>query len=135
MAKHARARSPRNHGRPGRCATVFRGGTLAVTIALCLAGSVKLFASASAASGGGHVASIGRARHARLIPPTAPHPRQGAGPLVTPVGDSGMLASAPALQQALPGIYTPATGGRQLGTGFPVLPAPQARGRPRPPLV
>src|SRR5260221_9013435 len=118
MAKHARARSPRNHGRPGRCATVFRGGTLAVTIALCLAGSVKLFASASAASEGGHVASIGRSRHARLIPPTAPLPRKVAGQLVTAVGGSGMLAATPALQQTPPRIYIHAVVGPQIITGL-----------------
>jgi len=135
MAKHARARDPRNHGRPGRCATVFRGGTLAVTIALCLAGSVKLFASASAASGGGHVASIGRSRHARLIPPTARHPHKVAGQLVTAVGDSVMLASTPALQQALPGIYIDAVVGRQFSTGLQVIADLKARGLLRPIVV
>jgi len=135
MAKHARARDPRNHGRPGRCATVFRGGALAVTIALCLAGSLKLFASASTASGGGHVAAIGRSRHARLVPPTGRHRHNVDGRLVTAVGDSIMLASTPALQQALPGIYIDAVVGRQFSTGLQVIADLKARGLLRPIVV
>ena len=135
MAKHARARDPRNHDRPGRRATVFRGASLAVTIALCLAGSFKLFASASTASGGGHVASIGRSQRAKLIPPTGRRPHNVAGQSVTAVGDSIMVASTPALQQTLPGIYIDAVVGRQFSTGLQVIADLKTRGLLRPIVV
>jgi hypothetical protein len=109
---------------------------LAVTIALCLAGSFKLFASASTASGGGHVASIGRSRHAKLIPPVGRQRRRPlAGQSVTAVGDSIMVASTPALQQALPGIYIDAVVGRQFSTGLQVVADLRARGLLRPIVV
>jgi hypothetical protein len=47
---------------------------------------------------------------------------------VTAVGDSIMLASTPALQQALPGIYIDAVVGRQFSTGLQVIADLKARG-------
>jgi len=133
-----------------------------VTIALCLAGSFKLFAST--ASGGGHVASIGRSRHAKLIWPIGGHSlkrlhrrharsagtaarssgttaspspgaQQVAGQSVTAVGDSVMVTSTPALEQALPGIYIDAVVGRQFSTGLQVIADLKARGLLRPIVV
>ena len=138
MAKHRKSLDARNHGRPGRRAAVFRGGALAITIALCLAGSVKLFASASTAFGRGHVASIGRSGDAKLILPAGRQPqqlRQVAGQSVTAVGDSIMVASTPALQRALPGIYIDAVVGRQFSTGLQVIADLKARGLLRPIVV
>jgi len=135
MAKHSKPLDARIHGRPGRRAAVFRGGALAITIALWLAGSVKLFASASTAAGGGHVASLGRSGEAKLIPPAGRRPRQVAGQSVTAVGDSIMVASTPALQRALPGIYVDAVVGRQFSTGLQVIADLKARGLLRPIVV
>jgi hypothetical protein len=162
MAKHRRPRDARTHSRPQRRVAIFRGGTLAVAIALCLAGSVKLFASASSAADGAHASSLSGSRHATLVPPKvasrhrqsgqspsaqpraitpAPtatpsaSPRQVSGQSVTAVGDSVMVASTPALQQALPGIYIDAMVGRQFSTGLQVIADLKARGLLRPIVV
>src|SRR5262249_26453602 len=100
MAKHSKPLDARIHDRPGRRAAVSRGGPWAITIAPGLAGSARLFASASPAAGGGPVASLGGSGEAKLIPPAGRRPRQVAGQSVTAVGDSIMVASTPALQRA-----------------------------------
>ncbi len=165
MAKHRRPRDPRTPSRPRRRAAVIRGSTLAVTIALCLAGSLKLFASASTVTDRAHAASLGGARHAKLIPPPvrrhlhkrlhrratrsapaarasasqaatpSPSAQQVSGQSVTAVGDSVMVASTPALQTALPGIYIDAMVGRQFSTGLQVIADLKARGLLRPIVV
>jgi hypothetical protein len=165
MAKHRRPRDPRAPGRPRRRAAVLRGGALAVTIALCLAGSLKLFASASTVSDGAHTASLRGSQHAKLIPPPvrrhlhkrthrrvtgpapavassppqaatpAPSAQQVSGQSVTAVGDSVMVASTPALQAALPGIYIDAMVGRQFSTGLQIIASLKAQGLLRPIVV
>jgi len=136
---------------------------MAVAIGLCLAGSLQLFASASASLGGAHAASLGGSRHAKLAAPRPAHrashranppseraPRSPnpsgspspalatqhvSGRSVTAVGDSVMVASTPALQQALPGIYIDAMVGRQFSTGLQVIADLKARGLLRPIVV
>ena len=54
---------------------------------------------------------------------------------MTAVGDSVMVASTPALQQALPGIYIDAMVGRQFSTGLQVIADLKARGLLRPIVV
>jgi hypothetical protein len=133
---------------------------LAITITLCLAGSFRLFASASDEAGGAHAASLGGSRHAKLIAPShrvsrgsrsavpgargaAPIPASSpslspppvSGQSVTAVGDSVLVASTPALQQALPGIYIDAMVGRQFSTGLQVIADLKARGLLRPIVV
>jgi hypothetical protein len=98
-----------------------------VTVALCVAGSVRLFASASTMARGAHASSLHGSRHAKLVPPPATV-RHVAGQLVTAVGDSTMVASTPALQTALPGIYIDAEVGRQFGTGLAVIADLKAKG-------
>lgn len=165
MAKHRRPRDPRIDNRPRRRAAIIRGSTLAVTIALCLAGSLKLFASASTLTDGAHAASLRGSRHAKLLPPSvrrrlhplshshasnsaaagsassspAVTPSAGSQPVsgqsVTAVGDSIMVASTPALQAALPGIYIDAVVGRQFSTGLQVIANLKAQGQLRPIVV
>ncbi len=165
MAKHRKPRDARTSSRRRRRAAAIRGGVLAVTITLCLAGSFRLFASASdAADGGAHAASLGGSRHAKLTAPRyRPAPRSAAprtpdatpgapsppspssspspsaprviGRSVTAVGDSVMVASTPALQQALPGIYIDAEVGRQFSTGLQVIADLKAKGLLRPIVV
>ncbi len=165
MAKHRRPRDPQTRSRPRRRAAVFRGGTLAVTIALCLAGSLKLFASASTVTDGSHAASLRGSRHAKLVPPPvrrhlhnrthrratrsapaaasspapaatpSPSAQQVSGQSITAVGDSVMVASTPALQAALPGIYIDAMVGRQFSTGLQVIASLKAQGLLRPIVV
>jgi peptidoglycan/LPS O-acetylase OafA/YrhL len=76
------------------------------------------------------------------IPPLTPHPAvDGAaaaaqpavtGPMVTAIGDSVMLASAQALQTALPGIYINAVVSRQMSAGVQVVRRLAASGKLRP---
>lgn len=68
-------------------------------------------------------------------PTPSPSSRPVAGTSVTAVGDSVMLASAPSLERALPGIYIDAVVGRQFYTGLQVLAALKARGLLRPVVV
>ena len=162
MAKHRRPRDPRTDNRPRRRAAIIRSSTLAVTIALCLAGSLKLFASASTMTDGVHAASLRGSRHAKLIPSVRRHrlshphasisaaagsgssssavtpsakAQQVSGQSVTAVGDSIMVASAPALQATLPGIYIDAVVGRQFSTGLQVIADLKAQGQLRPIVV
>jgi hypothetical protein len=53
--------------------------------------------------------------------PAAAPARQVSGRSVTAIGDSVMVASTPALEQDLPGIYVNAVVGRQFATGLQVL--------------
>jgi len=157
MAKHRKAVAAQADDPSRRRAAATRGGVLAVAVAICMAGSFELFASASAALGGSHAASLGGSRHARLIapprgyraprrtgpsahaasssPPTpglpgapARVPRRVGGSSVTAVGDSVMVASTPAMQKALPGIYIDAMVGRQFSAGLQVIAGLKARG-------
>ncbi len=57
------------------------------------------------------------------------------GQSITAVGDSVMVASTPALQQALPGIYIDAMVGRQFSTGLQVIASLKAQGLLRPIVV
>jgi hypothetical protein len=57
------------------------------------------------------------------------------GQSITAVGDSIMVASSPALQTALPGIYIDAEVGRQFGTGLTVIADLKAKGLLRPIVV
>jgi lysophospholipase L1-like esterase len=59
-------------------------------------------------------------------PSTTGH--QVAGSSVTAIGDSVMVASTPALDQALPGIYIDAMVGRQFSTGLYVLASLKSEG-------
>ena len=61
--------------------------------------------------------------------------RQVSGGEVTAVGDSVMVASTPALDQALPGIEINAMVGRQFSTGLQVIAALKASGELRPIVV
>ncbi len=144
-------------------------GALAVLVALCLAGSFRLFVTASSAAGGPAALNgagnarlpdpgqwrhpavrVKQARHAgmqaRSASPATPVPTPSApatpaapvkvsGQSVTAVGDSVMVASTPALQQALPGIYIDAMVGRQFSTGLQVIAGLKARGLLRPIVV
>jgi hypothetical protein len=68
-----------------------------------------------------------RAGATRPTPSAAP-PSRVAGSSVTAVGDSVLVASTPALEQALPGIYIDAQVGRQFYTGLQVIAALRDRG-------
>ncbi len=69
-------------------------------------------------------------------PPSASAtPAVVSGRSVTAVGDSVMVASTPALQQALPGIYIDAMVGRQFSTGLQVIADLKAQGLLRPVVV
>jgi hypothetical protein len=57
------------------------------------------------------------------------------GQSVTAVGDSVMVASTPALQAVLPGIYIDAMVGRQFSTGLQVIASLKAQGLLRPVVV
>ncbi|MGN6792276.1 MAG: SGNH/GDSL hydrolase family protein [Streptosporangiaceae bacterium] len=135
MAKHRRSPDQQTPARPRRRTIIIGGSTLAVTLALCLAGSLKLFASASTVADSAHGASLRGSRHARLIPPPTAGAKQASGGSVTAVGDSIMVASTPALQAALPGIYIDAAVGRQFSTGLQVIADLKAQGMLRPIVV
>jgi peptidoglycan/LPS O-acetylase OafA/YrhL len=79
-------------------------------------------AGARRPAGGGAKGAAGRAR-------------RHAGTLVTAVGDSVMLAAAPELHAALPGIYIDATISRQMNTGLNVVRDLARGGRLRPIVV
>jgi hypothetical protein len=72
----------------------------------------------------------------RTVPRHAdPAPVRVSGRSVTAIGDSVLVASTPALQQALPGIAINAMVGRQFSTGLQVLADIKAQGELRPILV
>jgi lysophospholipase L1-like esterase len=120
---------------------------VATGIGACALGSVWLFTSATGASGNVRAASLGGASHAKLGSPAprrtetrpgSPEPSAGAtvsGHTVTAVGDSVMVASTPALDRALPGIFINAMVGRQFATGLQVIAALKASGQLRPIVV
>ncbi len=83
-------------------------------------------------TGGAHAASLRGSQHAKLVPPPVRHV---SGESVTAVGDSIMVASTPALQTALPGIYIDAEVGRQFATGLAVIADLKAKGLLRPIVV
>jgi hypothetical protein len=64
-----------------------------------------------------------------------PAPVRVSGRSVTAIGDSVLVASTPALQQALPGIAINAMVGRQFSTGLQVLADIKAHGELRPIVV
>lgn len=132
---------------------------VAAALVICMAGSIKLFSSASSAADNAHAASLHGAKGARLHPPggarrhhhgLARSPSHSATPTpspsrtvrkhisgseVTAVGDSVMVASTPALDQALPGIEINAQVGRQFSTGLQVIESLKAAGQLRPIVV
>src|SRR5262252_7528129 len=95
MAKHRKAVAAQADGPSRRRAAAVRGCVLAVAVAICMAGSFELFASASAALGGSHAASLGGSLHARLIAP----PRR--------TGPSAHAASSSARAPGLPSAPAP----------------------------
>jgi peptidoglycan/LPS O-acetylase OafA/YrhL len=79
-------------------------------------------------------ASAARSKPARSAPPLTVCPREQArvsGGQVTAVGDSVMLASATALEAAMPGIYIDAKIDRQMQTGLTLIRSLAAAGRLR----
>jgi peptidoglycan/LPS O-acetylase OafA/YrhL len=89
--------------------------------------------SAPAASPAPSASSAAGRAPARATPPAACHrgqPRVSGGQ-VTAVGDSVMLASAAALEAALPGAYIDAKIDRQMATGLAVIRSLAAAGRLR----
>ena len=122
--------------------------TAALTVA-CTAGYGVLHPPAAASSGlqrqiskGAKVSAATRARSSAGTPaapasPRTPSPAPAAAPprvhgrQVTAVGDSVMLAAAPELQAALPGIYIDAQVSRQFGTGVGIVRQLAADGRLR----
>ncbi len=115
-----------------------------------MVGSFKLFSSATSAADN-TPASLRGARHAGLRPvsigvaskpspspsgsPSPAAPKRVSGSEVTAVGDSVMVASTPALDQALPGIEINAMVGRQFYTGLQVIASLKASGELRPIVV
>jgi peptidoglycan/LPS O-acetylase OafA/YrhL len=65
----------------------------------------------------------------------APHPARVSGSTVFAIGDSVMLAAAPQLQAALPGISIDAKVSRQVSTGLSIVQQLAASGALRPVLV
>src|SRR6266487_4228299 len=156
MAKHRQQRSARSLWRPGAAGLTVRGGALAVIAGACVVAGV--FSYTAATNFGARADIAGAARSARPSPvagrspdgstsmarahparrPVTASPASPASPgsswhavpgsAVTAVGDSVLVASTPALQQALPGIYIDAQVGRQFYTGLSVIAALKARG-------
>jgi hypothetical protein len=112
-----------------------RSGLLLVTLAILAVIAARLMstgtglgASAEPRAGGhGDPVKITGARpqgirHRGHRPAPVPRPPvQVTGQSVTAIGDSVMVASTPALEQDLPGIYINAVVGRQFATGLQVL--------------
>jgi hypothetical protein len=90
-----------------------------------------------------HWRAAGRARpapgqapgHGRAAGPSGPWSRTVPGRQVTAIGDSVMLASAAALQKALPGIYIDAQVSRQMSAGLAEVQSLAANGLLRPVVV
>jgi len=74
-------------------------------------------------------------RHGRATGPGGPGSRRVPGRQVTAIGDSVMLASAAALQKALPGIYIDAQESRQMSAGLAEVQSLAANGLLRPVVV
>ncbi|MFD5224610.1 acyltransferase family protein [Microbacterium sp. NPDC058342] len=72
---------------------------------------------------------------ARQKPRPAPTPEAVVGDEITAVGDSVMLASAPALYEKFPGIYVDAAVSRSIWAGPDIVDALEAAGRLRPHVV
>lgn len=68
-------------------------------------------------------------------PSPAPPPPVIHGSSVTAIGDSVLVASTPALEHALPGIYINAAVSRQFSVGLQVLAALKAEGALRPVVI
>jgi peptidoglycan/LPS O-acetylase OafA/YrhL len=77
--------------------------------------------------------AVGRAQATPTPPPAAcrPAPPRVSGSQVTAVGDSVLLASAAALEAALPGVYIDAKVDRQMPTGLTLVRSLAAAGRLR----
>jgi len=159
MPKHRRTRTARASGRSRRRTVALRGGALVGALALCAFTGAKLLYSAAgtgahaAAINGSHaplttMTTVSHALRDRSPVPTvtsaAPTPQPAAttpslrpisGRSVTAVGDSVMVASTPALEQALPGIEINAMVGRQFSTGLQVIAMLKASGQLRPIVV
>lgn len=111
-----------------------RSAALALLAMLFVAGSSRILAGAS--TGAGDAASLHGADPARRQqPPAVRLTPVISGPSVTAVGDSVMVASTPALQQALPGIYIDAMVGRQFNAALPLIASLKADGLLRPVVV
>jgi len=146
MAKHTRSRPA--------LAAALRGGGIVVAVAVCLMAGAKLMSFAAGpagqaavgkshdklyrGSGGRRPNQPWRPRQPRPSPSGTPTPTGSPTPLadvsgqsVTAVGDSVMVAAAPALDQALPGIYINAMVGRQFSTGLQVIAQLKAEGQLR----
>ncbi|GEM_PF-653979 len=152
MARHRRPR----RGRERRAWL----GVVAAGVAVCCAAAGATIAWAMSRPGPGGSAAPAQ-RVARGLPdkaagpassrpaspaPAAPRPaRRGPahaaptpavpGRQVTAIGDSVMVASTPALDQAMPGIFIDAVVGRQFSTGLQVLAGLKAQGLMRPIVV
>ncbi len=134
MAKHRRPRRvPR-----------WRASLLIVALALVAATTARL-ALAGAGPGASAAPQAGSSHPAATLPgkvagASAPRTRTRrhvtvTGRSVTAIGDSVMVASTPALEQDLPGIYINAVVGRQFATGLQVLASLRRSGRLRPVVV
>jgi hypothetical protein len=158
MAQHRRRRTVRNYRSPGGRYVALRGWVIAVIAAAGgIAGIVSYLATANsgaladnllgasrpaahahAAAAVPHGATAGGSHGAARVRAPAPRPSRAAvappawhavrGSSVTAIGDSVMVASTPALDQALPGIYVDAQVGRQFYTGLQVIAGLKARG-------
>lgn len=127
---------------------------VSTALAVCVAGSFKLFSSATSADnahaaslhGPSHSAAASQRGSGRVVTGAAsasPSPstaspvvrKHVSGHMVTAVGDSVMVASTPALDQALPGIEINAMVSRQFSTGLQVIASLKASGQLRPIVV
>lgn len=156
MAKHRRAgtfrvRILKGGGLAGiRTGALVAAGMLGVSgaIAWSMASSARTADGASQAArsntpgtsgrsspGSGRSASSSASRKGALPPGPSPSVRPIAGSSVTAIGDSVMVASTPALEKAIPGIYVNAVEGRQFSTGLQVLGDLKARRLLRPVVV
>ncbi|MGI9008910.1 MAG: SGNH/GDSL hydrolase family protein [Streptosporangiaceae bacterium] len=165
MANHRKPRDARSHHRPrrarllrGGALAVLVGVCLAGSFRLFTAAS-DAAGGPAALNGAGHarLPDPGRWRHPAVratpgrtsptrarstspatpsaSPSAAPAPAVLSGQSVSAVGDSVMVASTPALQQALPGISIDAMVGRQFSTGLQVVAGLKAQGLLRPVVV
>ena len=136
---------------------MLRGGVMAAALAICVVLGVQLvdavtgsgsapraaalpnsYRGAAEPTGGTAHGQVTGARSPAARPsaaqssPARPAPRpsqhQISGSHVTAIGDSVMVASTPALDHALPGIYIDAMVGRQFYTGLQVIADLKSRG-------